>query len=221
MTILQVFVPNGVKLFGSAHLITRGMSPLRCSFNSYSQVIYITKVHVKALDQPSHRCTSETTRPNTTSCLASYIEREIGCIPNIKGSLYPKEVPCNNKTQLDNLAKITRIFQNADENEIYEMTGCLSSCEKDHYAISAMPLEKKMQGMSDLCEMHTKFQIVDRSFEEKEQYVIYDTDSFFADVGGYMGLLLGSSLISLYNEIESFLRNLLCGSQRGREVYCC
>ena len=216
---MQVFVPNGVKLFGSARSVTRGIT--RCSFRSYIQDIYITKVHVKAIDQPSHRCTSETTRLETTSCLASYIEKEIGCSPNIQGSLYPEGTPCNNKSQLDNFVKITRVFQNADENEIYEMTGCLSSCEKDHYAISALPLERKDQSVTGVCEIHAKFQIIDRSFEEKEQYVIYDTDSFFADIGGYMGLLLGSSFISLYNEIEALLRRLLCGSRRGREVYIC
>ena len=219
MLIFQVFVPNGVKLFGSAHLITRGIT--FCSSYSYIQNIYITKVHVKAIDQPSHRCTSETNRPKTTSCLANYIGREIGCSPNILGSLYPEGVLCNNKSQVDSLDKMTKIFQNADENEIYSMTGCLSSCEKYHYAISAAPLERKPQRMSDFCEVHAKFQIIDRSFEEKEQYVIYDTDSFFADIGGYMGLLLGSSFISLYNEIEAFLRSLLCGSRQGREVYIC
>ena len=176
---------------------------------------------MKAIDQPSHRCTAETNRPHTTSCLANHIEREIGCSPNILGSLYPEGTPCNKKSQLDNLAEITRVLQNADENEIYEMTGCLSSCEKDHFAVSAVPLEKKFQGSSDICEIHAKFHIIDRSFEEKEQYVIYDTDSFFADIGGYMGLLLGSSFISLYNEIEYFLRKLLCGSRHGRELYIC
>ena len=53
---------------------------------------------------------------------------------------------------------------------------------------------------------------MEKSYREEEQYVIYDTDSFFADVGGYMGLLLGSSLFSLYNEIEALMKRLLCRS---------
>ena len=32
----------------------------------------------------------------------------------------------------------------------------------------------------------------------KTQYVIYDALAFLADIGGYMGLLLGYSLLSLY-----------------------
>ena len=52
------------------------------------------------------------------------------------------------------------------------------------------------------------FYIQDSSYTEEEQYRIYDFNSFIADVGGYMGLLLGSSFLSLYDEVESSLRTL-------------
>ena len=51
--------------------------------------------------------------------------------------------------------------------------------------------------------------ITERSYEEREQYVIYDTNSFVADVGGYMGLLLGCSLMSLYNDVEALVKKLI------------
>ena len=40
----------------------------------------------------------------------------------------------------------------------------------------------------------------------RKQYVIYDFNSFIADVGGFMGLLLGFSLLSIYDEMESLLK---------------
>ena len=55
------------------------------------------------------------------------------------------------------------------------------------------------------------FKILDRSYKEEEQYMIYDLGNFIADVGGYMGLLLGCSLMSLYSEVEAFLTRLFCG----------
>ena len=48
---------------------------------------------------------------------------------------------------------------------------------------------------------------------EEEQYVIYDANSFIAEVGGYMGLLLGCSILSLYNEMEAILVKFRCLSQ--------
>ena len=43
------------------------------------------------------------------------------------------------------------------------------------------------------------------SYDEKKQYYIYDVSSFIADVGGYMGLLLGCSVFGLYIEMENLL----------------
>ena len=48
----------------------------------------------------------------------------------------------------------------------------------------------------------------DRSYEEREEYYVYDEWSFIADVGGYMGLLLGYSLLSLCNDIDFFLMKI-------------
>ena len=36
------------------------------------------------------------------------------------------------------------------------------------------------------------------------QYLIYDIDQLIADVGGYMGLLLGHSALSIYYKLESW-----------------
>ena len=41
-----------------------------------------------------------------------------------------------------------------------------------------------------------------------EQYVVYDFDSFIADVGGFMGLLLGCSVFSLYNDLAGMVEKI-------------
>ncbi len=38
------------------------------------------------------------------------------------------------------------------------------------------------------------------------QYVIYDTNSLIADVGGYLGLLLGHSMLSLFGNVVEWCR---------------
>ena len=206
-------MPNEVKLFGSGQkTIRKGSS--RCGIYMFTQDINIAKSHVKAIDQPTRRCSSESTNPDTTACLASFIETEIGCSPNIQGSQYPNGVSCTTEQQLLGLANITRIFQDADENEIYQLTGCLSACEKDLFSVTGDAMKKEFQGWSAGCEYHVKFKIMDRSYEEEEQYIIYDTDSFFADLGGFMGLLLGTSLISIYKGLEDLLKKLLYRSTR-------
>ena len=126
---LQTFVPNDVKVFGTGHKsVLKGH--MKCGVYQLHKNIYITKTHVKALDQPSRRCSSQTKSPDTTSCIAKFIEEHIGCSPDIDGSQYPHGIKCQTKGQLAALANISRLLQNAVESEIYEMTGCLSACEK-------------------------------------------------------------------------------------------
>ena len=41
-------------------------------------------------------------------------------------------------------------------------------------------------------------------FDVREQYVVYDFNSFVADVGGFLGLLLGHSAFSLFKSVEKW-----------------
>merc|ERR1711879_731855 len=43
---------------------------------------------------------------------------------------------------------------------------------------------------------------VHNRYDVKEQYVVYDSADLFADVGGYLGLLLGYSLLSIYDNAK-------------------
>ena len=85
--------------------------------------------------------------------------------------------------------------------------GCPSRCEKDVFRLVTEPIrcDHFNYGEQFLLELS----ITDRWHEEKEQYLIYDFDSFIADVGGYLGLLLGFSILSLYHQIEDLLKGFI------------
>ena len=74
-----------------------------------------------------------------------------------------------------------------------------SACEKEKFdlKIETETDTWKESGSSDVLLVLT---IYERSYVEEEQYVIYDFNSFFADVGGFMGLALGSSMLKIYDE---------------------
>ena len=44
--------------------------------------------------------------------------------------------------------------------------------------------------------------------EVKEQYLIYDLNAFIADIGGFLGLLLGHSVYSVFGEILDLAKNI-------------
>ena len=195
-----MITPNEVNIFGSAsHKINVGWI---CEMG-YGLGLNVKKIHMKALDQPSKPCDSETRRINTSACIANFIVKQIGCNPNIQGSQLSKAPPCTTKSQLLEFEHYMKMFVEFHDNDVYSMTGCLSSCEKYQFSLHGDPVKCRWDGYG---EFYLDLFITDRSYEEKEQYIIYDTGSFIADVGGYMGLLLGFSLLSIYQEIEALLK---------------
>ena len=52
-----------------------------------------------------------------------------------------------------------------------------------------------------------------------EEYLLYGLDSFIADVGGFLGLLLGASLLSLIEEILDIFDENACGKNRKKTTH--
>ena len=202
------------KVFGSAVTFanTEGYDGDGCIIRYrriFSLDIDITKTHIKAIDQPSKRCSQENKDIDTSACIARFVEEQLGCNAMILGSQYSEAAQCTTDSELKKLVNLSKLLNEADENDIYEMTGCLSSCEKDQYSLSTKGTKVVWDQMIKNalpCQLHLRFRMLDSSYKEEEQYIIYDSASFIADIGGYMGLLLGSSLLSLYMAMEACLR---------------
>ena len=194
-------VPNFAEVYGSQFLLKKVDQPR----SSYRRKIIISKSYLKALDQPSERCAKYTKTPNVSACIAKFIEGQLGCSAGIQGSGSPQKITCNNVTQLLTWQTLANELHEADANKIYDITGCLASCEKDEY--HELVEAKTEYPDTPPHDTHIYFRIIKGSYQEIEQYLLYDFDSFIADIGGFMGLLLGFSVLSIYNETMDFLVN--------------
>ena len=71
----------------------------------------------------------------------------------------------------------------------------------------ALSTEHRFSKDANLLNNYDKVQLswhFDRGeYEEKKEYLTYDTNSFVADFGGYLGLLLGHSVLSFYRVFQS------------------
>ena len=123
-------------------------------------------------------------------------------------------LPCKSRTEQDAFINSTKKLQEANANTIYEQTGCLASCERNEYIIVDSSFKNREHSVSSQTdhildyELYLEFNILTGSHKEEEQYVIYDSNSFIADVGGFLGLLLGYSALGLYDEFVSLLSAL-------------
>ena len=165
---------------------------------------------MKALDQPSQPCAKQTKDPNTSSCIAKAVEDNMGCGIRMLGSTTRNATTCNSGSQLLKLSKIFEALKHADDKFIYENTGCLASCERYEYQGFEYHRNDALwlpcQGGNVSCNLSIRPEMNDRTYDEKRQYVVYDFNSFIADVGGFVGLLLGFSTLSLYKELQKLLR---------------
>ena len=129
----QVVIPNKVQVYGSQYEhFGAGLhwDPGR----KYRQKVVLAGWHSKALDRSSLRCSSGPNTPDTTACIANFIEKQLGCTINILGRGSTAELsPCNTTTQLKHLEDVTIKLSRAEANTIYHLTGCLAPCEKFDY----------------------------------------------------------------------------------------
>ncbi len=92
-------------------------------------------------------------------------------------------------------------------SQVYNYTGCRSACRKTEYQISSWT-EVTSEDYEQVSMLELKLQMHGGRHEVKEEYVIYDFNTFIADVGGFLGLLLGHSLLSVYHFAGDNLKKL-------------
>ena len=94
-------------------------------------------------------------------------------------------------------------ISNFDEAQVYSLTGCLPPCQYEEFLLK----EGVIKNQNWCGGLELEIIVPTGKYEEKEQYVVYDTDSFIADVGGFLGLLLGHSMLSLYQLASKWIKD--------------
>ena len=56
-------------------------------------------------------------------------------------------------------------------------------------------------------------------FHMRKQYYTYDFSGFLADFGGYLGLLLGSSIMGCYDTLMDLVKKLFGKSKKDGDGY--
>jgi hypothetical protein len=83
------------------------------------------------------------------------------------------------------------------EKSIFIRTGCMPMCKRAQYDFKVISTQRPPSTSTVLIGGH--FYYISGRYNYMEDYYTYDESSFFADVGGYLGLLLGHSIISFYD----------------------
>ena len=189
-------IPSIVRPYGSELFKTRIVG----NFSSDIR-LEIKRSEIDALDKLSQRCDPSKDEPSVSKCVEErFVERYLNC--SLKRFMSNPMLGICNQTKWDfskkgffhqRLTKLNRL----DEKEIFEMTGCMPGCSKSKIEL----VTTYQDNMRDDDKNVAKFSFSYNSGENDlwEEYYIYNWGSFIADVGGYLGLLLGSSVLSMYH----------------------
>ena len=225
-----MFVPNRVGVYGSQYTVVHDPNYEYTAIdvngiNCYHYEMKISKSRLKALDQPAERCDISKREPNTSQCIARYIQDQIGCRMNIYGGKSKADMTsCQLISELEAMKNISRILNEATANAIYELTGCLPSCKRNEFA-KIDGTFKTLTEWHGNCyrqptDLHLEFKVMEASYKEEEQYLIYDFNSFIGGVGGILGLcnltaiiLLGCSVMSIHNQLANLLGRFKTGTK--------
>ena len=82
----------------------------------------------------------------------------------------------------------------------------MPSCHRNEYVLTGSEFKTIKFSLWGKPTLELAFKIGKTSYKEEEQYVIYDFNSFIGDVGGFLGLLLGYSALSIYDELIGMIR---------------
>ncbi len=89
------------------------------------------------------------------------------------------------------------------------LAGCYYSCYYTSYS-SKVTFENRFADDPSIDQanftVQTWIHLSPKATEVRTEIVVYDFYSLIGDIGGVMGLLLGTSFISLYDIVQEFLR---------------
>ena len=195
---------NSLGNFGSAFSYTDTSS----SKSTVTTIHDIKKREVSYLNDERTPCQSMPRKTEMNTCIQKYIENEIGCqLPwnNASTSDFAKCTESGQYqtflTTYDNIAKLS-------ERSIAERTGCLPSCQRSEFTVSI--LNRIVDPFNQEGSYIGYFYYASGRYVEKSYHYDYDLFDLLADVGGYMGLLVGYSLLTVYDSIKYLCKMALC-----------
>lgn len=156
----------------------------------------IKRTEIDALDKPSQRCDPDEDETSVSKCVEEQlVEKHLNCsLKRFKSN--PILEPCN-QTMLGSTEEMFQRMNRLDEREIFEMTGCMPGCSKSKIKLVTTYQDNMID--NDKREAEFRFYYNQGEYDLWEEYYIYNWGSFIADIGGYLGLLLGCSVSSMYH----------------------
>ena len=183
--------------------------------NGYNNVIFMGKQEVtKRLKKTKFDC-HENNSNQQTDCLNEYYVSKLNCtlpwVPSNNPNNHKNIQKCQGKEKFTKFRNLSMSIGNPEVIGELEKKGCIiPNCEERTWHIDSA--QKENISNFNISEKNLMITI---SFSHSSKVLVrneinlYTASSFFADIGGYLGLLLGESLISYFLLIIQWLKKIV------------
>ena len=107
------------------------------------------------------------------------------------------DMRCQDPSELKEWKTIWHKLVKMDEHELFEETGCMAKCQRKEWTISKIFDDKVEKKNKSVISMYIFY--ANGRYQVGKQYYTYDFNSYVSDFGGYLGLLLGYSIVSFFD----------------------
>ena len=163
---------------------------------SYYHQYYVIKNKLMFIEKDGQRCNNDGAKELVGKCIVTYLEDKYNCTAyQLMASKTKKFCP---RKVVGKINDENNIIQDLSDADVATLTGCLPSCNRDEISLRDSPKISDWPTPRDIPTISLKFLYHDGTFIKREEYLVYDTSNFIADVGGYLGLLVGQSILGIY-----------------------
>ena len=113
---------------------------------------------------------------------------------------------CKDITEVVGWKAIWHKLVNMAEQELYEETGCIAKCQRKEWEIRKIYDDKKQTNDSQI---GIVMFYANGRYRIGSQLYTYDFNTYVADFGGYLGLLLGYSIVSFFDKAQDIFNHLM------------
>ena len=148
-----------------------------------------------------HKPCDDDPKYNFNSCIKETLSQKVGCrFPLDKQAGQEMEI-CSTASKYRQYNEIYQNLMTADMQEIVDITGCKKPCTYNEYKFtSSIPEEDPRPIPSG--QIYITFWAVSRTTQVEEEVLLYPFLSLVSDFGGALGLFLGFSFMTLWQEIK-------------------
>ena len=150
---------------------------------------------VKRLKKSNFICHEDNSN-RQEDCLNNYYTSKLNCtLPWVQAYNQEHTSLCNGKDKFKEFKNLSMSIRGlGTTNELYERGCIISNCEQKSWNIASVKMLKNQKNFTWPCFIfsgRTKVLL-------RNEIELYTISSFFADIGGYLGLILGESLVSYF-----------------------